>query len=113
MSAAVSEHTVPKNYLKYKNKTGKEALPFITEFLETTDCLGDRAPEESLVQKFTSKLQVAKWKIGWLEVIQRKHLNRSNLVYTSNCGEGMLDLHKEAMQHANRKGRVSVPGQVI
>lgn len=37
VSAAVSEHTVPKNYLKYKNKTGKEALPFIMEFLEIAD----------------------------------------------------------------------------
>jgi hypothetical protein len=65
VSAAVSEHTVPKNYLKYKNKTGKEALPFINEFLEIADCLGKvvtGSKEENLVQKCTSTLKVAKWK---------------------------------------------------
>lgn len=66
VSAAVSEHTVPKNYLKYKNKTGKEALPFITEFLETTECLGDawdwdRAPEKVW---FRSLLPNYKWLHG-------------------------------------------------
>lgn len=30
VSAAVSDHSMPKIYLKYKNKTGESALPFIT-----------------------------------------------------------------------------------
>lgn len=66
MSAAVSEHTVPKNYLKYKNKTGKEALPFITEFLEITDCLGTHEIETGLQRKvwFRSLLPNYRWLSG-------------------------------------------------
>lgn len=57
---------------------------------------------------------MAEWKTEWLEIFQRKHLDREALLSTQAAvGRGMLDLHKEAMQHANRKGGVSAPGQVI
>lgn len=35
------------------------------------------------------------------DIPEKTPQQRSNLVYTSSYGEGMLNLHKEAMQHAN------------
>lgn len=113
VSAAVSEHTVPKNYLKYKNKTGKEALPFITEFLETTECLGTHEIETGLQRNSGSEVYFPTTG-GYVEnreagdIPEKTPQQRSNLVYTSSYGEGVLNLHKEAMQHANRgRGRLS------
>lgn len=47
------------------------------------------------------------------DIPEKTPQQRSNLVYTSSYGEGMLNLHKEAMQHANGGGGGSAPGQVI
>lgn len=41
------------------------------------------------------------------DIPEKTPQQRSNLVYTSSYGKGMLNLHKEAMQHANR-GRGSL-----
>lgn len=41
------------------------------------------------------------------DIPEKTPQQRSNLVYTSSYGERMLNLHKEAMQHANR-GRGSL-----
>lgn len=54
---------------------------------------------KSLVQKFTSKLQVAEWKTD----SGCRCPEKQPCLHKQLWG-GALDLYREAMQHANRKG---------
>lgn len=112
VSAAVSEHTVPKNYLKYKNKTGKEALPFITEFLETTECLGDawdwdRAPEKVW---FRSLLPNYKWlhgkQRGWRYPRENTSTEKQSCLH-KQLWEGDAELAQGGHAACERRGSLS------